>query len=128
MDEAYCISHWYTFHFYLECDLIWFSRKLLLHAVRSFIAYIIDRKKKSDAYRSYYMYRGTFKTRDAVALRQWFFKLSEMRSLLSDDIPFVPGCDSSGNKKSKGHNCIYLFFDWESLLKCLKAQQGQSQY
>ena len=64
------------------------------------------------------MYRGTSKTRDAVELRPWFFKVSEMRSLLSDDIPSMLGCDSYGNKRSKGHNYI------SSLLKCMKAQTG----
>lgn len=35
------------------------------------------------------MFRGTSQTQDAVAFRRWFFKLSELRFLVSDNIPFM---------------------------------------
>ena len=35
------------------------------------------------------MFRATSQTQDAVAFRGWFFKLSELRFLVSDNIPFM---------------------------------------
>ena len=48
----------------------------------------------------YYMYRGTSKSQDAVAFRRWFFKLSELRSLVRNNIPFM-AVTATATRKTK---------------------------
>ena len=37
----------------------------------------------------YAFYRGTSKSKEAMAFRRWFYKLSEVRSLVQNKIPFM---------------------------------------
>ena len=37
----------------------------------------------------YAFYRGTSKSKEAMAFRRWFYKLSELRSLVQNKIPFM---------------------------------------
>ena len=47
-----------------------------------------------------YMYRGTSKSQDAVAFRRWFFKLSELQSLVHNNIPFM-AVTATATRKTK---------------------------
>ena len=85
--------------------------ELLLHVVRSL--YSIDNqhnlRKTSDVYFCHYMLRGTSNTQDAVAFRPWFFKLSELRSLVPDNIPFT-AVTATATRRTKLRRQLYLFF------------------
>ena len=65
--------------------------ELLLHVLKSL--YSIDNQQKENErcllLYCHSMFRGTSKTQDAVAFRRWFFKLTELRFLVSDNIPFM---------------------------------------
>ena len=47
-----------------------------------------------------FVYRGTSKSQEAVAFRRWFFKLSEIRSLVSKNVPFM-AVTATATRKTK---------------------------
>lgn len=49
---------------------------------------------------SCYIQRGTSTSQDVVAFRRWFYKLSELRSLVSNKVPFM-AVTATATKKTK---------------------------
>ena len=49
----------------------------------------MQRKRALSLLLFFYFYRGTSKSKEAMAFRRWFYKLSELRSLVPNKIPFM---------------------------------------